>query len=43
VVMTTGTVRDLATGSRLAFEPCGDHDLKGVPGRWAVFSATDLP
>jgi class 3 adenylate cyclase len=43
VVMTTGTVRDLAAGSRLAFEPRGDHDLKGVPGRWAVFSATDLP
>jgi class 3 adenylate cyclase len=43
VVMTTGTVRDLATGSRLAFEPRGEHDLKGVPGRWAVFSATDLP
>jgi class 3 adenylate cyclase len=43
VVMTTGTVRDLATGSRLAFEPRGHHDLKGVPGRWAVFSATDLP
>jgi len=41
-VMTTGTVRDLAIGSRLAFEPRGDHRLKGVPGRWMVFSATDL-
>jgi class 3 adenylate cyclase len=41
VVMTTATVRDLAIGSRLAFEPRGDRDLKGVPGRWPVFSATD--
>jgi class 3 adenylate cyclase len=41
-VMATGTVRDLAIGSMLAFEPCGHHDLKGVPGRWPVFSATDL-
>jgi class 3 adenylate cyclase len=42
VVMTTGTVRDLALGSMLAFEPRGHHDLKGVPGSWAVFSASDL-
>jgi class 3 adenylate cyclase len=41
-VMTTSAVRDLATGSMLAFEPRGDRYLKGVPGRWAVFSATDL-
>jgi class 3 adenylate cyclase len=41
-VMTTGAVRDLAIGSRLAFEPVGEHGLKGVPGRWTVFSATEL-
>jgi class 3 adenylate cyclase len=40
-VMTTTTVRDLAIGSMLAFEPRGHHDLKGVPGRWPVFSATE--
>jgi class 3 adenylate cyclase len=40
-VVATKTVRDLATGSMLAFEPRGHHDLKGVPGRWAVFSATE--
>jgi class 3 adenylate cyclase len=40
-VMATAIVRDLATGSTLAFEPRGDRDLKGVPGRWPVFSATD--
>jgi class 3 adenylate cyclase len=41
-VMATRTVRDLAIDSMLAFEARGDHDLKGVPGRWAVFSATDV-
>jgi class 3 adenylate cyclase len=41
-VMATRTVRDLAIGSMLAFEPRGHHDLKGVPGRWPVFTATDL-
>jgi class 3 adenylate cyclase len=40
-VMTTTTVRDLVLGSMLAFEPRGHHDLKGVPGRWPVFRATE--
>ena len=40
-VITTGTVRDLAVGSMLAFAPRGDHELKGVPDRVPVFSATD--
>jgi class 3 adenylate cyclase len=40
-VMATRAVRDLAIGSTLVFEPCGFHDLKGVQGRWQVFSATD--
>jgi class 3 adenylate cyclase len=40
-VTTTGTVRDVAIGSMLAFEPRGRHELKGVPGDWTVFSATD--
>jgi class 3 adenylate cyclase len=40
-VMTTTTVRDLVLGSMLAFEPRGHHDLKGVPGRWSVFRATE--
>jgi class 3 adenylate cyclase len=42
-VVTTGTVRDLAIGSMLAFRPLGDHELKGVPGHWPVFSASDSP
>ena len=40
-VMATGTVRDLVVGSMLAFEPRGDHELRGVPGSWRVFSAAD--
>jgi class 3 adenylate cyclase len=40
-VTTTGTVRDVAIGSMLAFEPRGRHELRGVPGDWTVFSATD--
>lgn len=40
-IMTTGTVRDVATGSMLVFEPRGRHELRGVPGDWTIFSATD--
>jgi class 3 adenylate cyclase len=39
--LTTGTVRDLAIGSMLACRPVGHHELKGVPGSWPVFSASD--
>jgi class 3 adenylate cyclase len=40
-VIATGTVRDLAVGSKLRFESRGCRELRGVPGGWAVFSATD--
>ena len=40
-VLATGTVRDLAVGSMLTFEVRGEHELKGVPGRWPVFGVTD--
>jgi class 3 adenylate cyclase len=40
-VLTTSTVRGLVTGSMLAFEARGVRKLRGVPGRWAVYSATD--
>jgi len=39
-VITTSTVRDLVVGSMLAFHPRGVRLLKGVPGEWAVFSAS---
>jgi class 3 adenylate cyclase/dihydrofolate reductase len=38
-VVVTRTVRDLATGTDLAFEPLGEASLKGVPGRWELFEA----
>ena len=40
-VMASTTVRDFATESMLAFEPQGRHELKGVPGKWTIFRATD--
>jgi pimeloyl-ACP methyl ester carboxylesterase/class 3 adenylate cyclase len=39
-VLVSGTVKDLVVGSDIAFEPRGSHALKGVPGEWAIFSAS---
>jgi len=36
-VLVSSTVRDLVAGSGMRFEERGDHELKGVPGRWTVF------
>lgn len=38
-VLVTRTVRDLVAGSGLAFEDRGEHELKGVPDRWALYAA----
>jgi class 3 adenylate cyclase len=38
-VMVTRTVRDLVAGSGLSFEERGEHELKGVPDRWALYAA----
>jgi class 3 adenylate cyclase len=38
-VVVTKTVRDLATGTDLAFEPLGVTSLRGVPGEWELFEA----
>ncbi len=35
-VLVSATVRDLVFGSGVEFEARGEHDLKGVPGKWAV-------
>jgi hypothetical protein len=35
-VLVSRTVVDLVTGSGLDFEERGDHELKGVPGRWSL-------
>jgi class 3 adenylate cyclase len=37
-VLVSQTVKDLVTGSRIAFEDHGAHELKGVPGRWRLYS-----
>jgi len=37
-VLASRTVRDLAAGSGVVFEPCGRHALKGVPDEWDVYS-----
>jgi class 3 adenylate cyclase/alpha-beta hydrolase superfamily lysophospholipase len=38
-VLVSRTVTDLVAGSGLEFHQRGEHDLKGVPGRWQVFGA----
>jgi class 3 adenylate cyclase len=40
-VMTTGTVRDLVIGSMPGLRSSWRSRLKGVPGSWPVFSASD--
>jgi class 3 adenylate cyclase len=37
-VLVSSTVREIVTGSRRTFGERGEHDLKGVPGRWRVYS-----
>jgi class 3 adenylate cyclase len=38
-VLVTGTVKDLLIGSGLSFAERGEHELKGVPGRWQLHRA----
>lgn len=42
-VLASRTVRDLAVGSGIEFEPQGRHELKGVPDEWEVFRVTSAP
>jgi class 3 adenylate cyclase len=37
-VLVSGTVKDLVVGSGIEFEDRGEHELKGVPGSWRLFS-----
>ena len=39
-VLVTLTVRDLVAGSGIVFTERGTRTLRGVPGRWKLFSAT---
>jgi class 3 adenylate cyclase len=38
-VWVSSTSRDLVAGSGIAFEDCGTHALKGVPGEWSLHRA----
>jgi class 3 adenylate cyclase len=41
-VLVTRTVRDLVAGSGIAFDERGEHALKGVPDRWALYATSGL-
>ena len=37
-VLVSGTVKDLVVGSGIDFSDRGEHELKGVPGTWKLFT-----
>jgi len=37
-VLVSSTVKDLVAGSDIEFHDRGEHELKGVPGTWKLFS-----
>jgi class 3 adenylate cyclase len=39
-VLVTRTVRDLAMGAGVAFEPLGVVELRGVPGEWELYAVS---
>ncbi len=38
-VLVSSTVKDLVVGSGIEFNERGEHELKGVPGMWRLYSA----
>jgi class 3 adenylate cyclase len=40
-VFVTSTVKDLTTGSGIAFVDLGLHTLKGVPNQWRIYAVQD--
>jgi class 3 adenylate cyclase len=40
-VLVSGTVKDLVVGSRIKFVERGEHNLKGLPGKWRLFAVGD--
>jgi class 3 adenylate cyclase len=40
-VLVSETVPRLVTGSGIEFDDRGEHELKGVPGEWRLFSVAD--
>jgi class 3 adenylate cyclase/pimeloyl-ACP methyl ester carboxylesterase len=43
VILTSGTVRDLVIGSGIEFADRGEHELRGVPGGWRLYSVETVP
>jgi class 3 adenylate cyclase len=41
-VLVSQTVRDLVAGAGVEFEGRGEHELKGVPGVWRLYSVADV-
>ena len=39
-ILVSQTVRDLVAGSGLEFADRGEHEFKGVPGKWKVYSVS---
>ena len=37
-ILVSRTVRDLVIGSELRFSDRGEHQLKGIPDRWALYA-----
>jgi class 3 adenylate cyclase/pimeloyl-ACP methyl ester carboxylesterase len=37
-ILVSQTVRDIVVGSGLDFADRGEHELKGVPGRWSLYA-----
>ena len=38
-VLVSSTVKDLVVGAELQFTERGEHELKGVPGKWRLYAA----
>jgi class 3 adenylate cyclase/pimeloyl-ACP methyl ester carboxylesterase len=41
-VLVSQTVKDLVAGAGVDFEERGEHELKGVPGTWRLYSVADV-
>ena len=42
-ILVSRTVKDLVVGSGIDFDDRGPHQLKGVPGEWALYEVTRVP
>ncbi len=40
-MLVSGTVKDLVVGSGITFEDRGEHELRGVPGRWRLWCVAE--